>query len=151
MESSKIIKIIDRDIPKPEDLTRVMPIICSDSLYLINTLKNLGWKDRGGNRSLDFLRKAIFTKLILTKNYDPNGNVGYCDQLNCDSCIQYIKPNSIWECHSSVSPTFELVISNNKNVSEPRNNDGRDFCYWCNIKTQKRGDGAYDICPKCGK
>jgi hypothetical protein len=35
-------------------------------------------------------------------------------------------------------------------VSTPRNNDGRSECFWCSgVKTQKRGGGAYDVCPKC--
>jgi hypothetical protein len=36
---------------------------------------------------------------------------------------------------------------------EPKNNDGRDRCFWCNVAT-KRIEGfsnVYNICPKCGK
>jgi len=33
----------------------------------------------------------------------------------------------------------------------PRNNDGRNTCFWCHIPTDKRGSGMYDICPKCGR
>ena len=33
----------------------------------------------------------------------------------------------------------------------PKNNDGRDTCFWCRIPTAKRGGGAYDVCPKCGR
>ena len=33
----------------------------------------------------------------------------------------------------------------------PRNNDGRNTCFWCHIPTAKRGGGAYDLCPKCGR
>lgn len=37
-----------------------------------------------------------------------------------------------------------------ESVNEPpRNNDGLSMCYWCNVPTQKRGGGAYDVCPKC--
>jgi hypothetical protein len=36
-------------------------------------------------------------------------------------------------------------------ISAPKNNDGRENCFWCLIPTQKRGNGAYDICPKCGR
>jgi hypothetical protein len=35
--------------------------------------------------------------------------------------------------------------------SEPKNNDGRMECFWCNVPTQKRGGGMYDVCPKCGR
>jgi len=35
--------------------------------------------------------------------------------------------------------------------SEPRNNDGRESCFWCSIPTAKRGGGMYDVCPKCGR
>jgi hypothetical protein len=42
-----------------------------------------------------------------------------------------------------------------KDKSEPKNNDGRDECYWCRPtqKTQKkpRLNGYYDICPQCKK
>lgn len=41
----------------------------------------------------------------------------------------------------------ELIASG----PEPRNNDGRAICFWCNINTQKRGGGLYDVCPKCGR
>lgn len=36
-------------------------------------------------------------------------------------------------------------------IPTPRNNDGRAICFWCNVPTQKRGGGLYDVCPKCGK
>ena len=35
--------------------------------------------------------------------------------------------------------------------AEPRNNDGRESCFWCSVPTAKRGGGAYDVCPKCGR
>lgn len=28
----------------------------------------------------------------------------------------------------------------------PKNNDGRDRCFWCNEKTRKAGGGKYDVC-----
>lgn len=36
---------------------------------------------------------------------------------------------------------------------EPRNNDGRSTCWWCNSPTRKAGGGQYDICTnkECGK
>jgi len=34
---------------------------------------------------------------------------------------------------------------------DPRNNDGRSECFWCHVPTGKRGGGAYDVCPKCGR
>jgi hypothetical protein len=33
----------------------------------------------------------------------------------------------------------------------PKNNDGRSTCFWCCVSTAKRGGGAYDVCPKCGR
>ncbi len=38
-------------------------------------------------------------------------------------------------------------------LGEPRNNDGRNTCWWCGIKTKKvQGfTSEYDICPKCEK
>ena len=37
-------------------------------------------------------------------------------------------------------------------TAQPRNNDGRTECFWCpGTRTQKRGGGMYDVCPKCGR
>lgn len=38
-------------------------------------------------------------------------------------------------------------------VIEPKNNDGRDFCFWCGIRTEKKQlfNSFYNICPKCRK
>lgn len=35
----------------------------------------------------------------------------------------------------------------------PKNNDGRDRCFWCDTPTEKRQGlmELYDFCPKCGK
>ena len=46
-------------------------------------------------------------------------------------------------------PPEEIVIADSK---EPRHNDGREYCWWCNSKTVKRGlYGEYDVCEECGK
>lgn len=48
-----------------------------------------------------------------------------------------------------------LILVENCSVQQsipaPRNNDGRTTCFWCNVPTQLRGGGAYNVCPKCGK
>ncbi len=33
--------------------------------------------------------------------------------------------------------------------SEPRNNDGRDQCWWCGGALRKAGGGQYDYCEAC--
>lgn len=40
-----------------------------------------------------------------------------------------------------------------KHGPEPRNNDGREYCWWCWRWTEKRLGlkETYDICPKCNK
>jgi len=54
--------------------------------------------------------------------------------------------------YASAPGTPCLFLSVSSAGSEPRNNDGRQECFWCaGIKTQKRGGGLYDVCPKCGK
>jgi len=37
--------------------------------------------------------------------------------------------------------------------SAPRNNDGRETCWWCRSPTRKAGGGFYDVCTAagCGK
>lgn len=51
-----------------------------------------------------------------------------------------------------IEDRFKLVLSCISNTVEPKNNDGRNECFWCpGEKTVKRGLGRYDICPKCGK
>jgi hypothetical protein len=53
-------------------------------------------------------------------------------------------------------PISDIVLAEAENVScsvsiAPKNNDGKNSCFWCNVSTQKRGGGMYDVCPKCGK
>jgi len=69
------------------------------------------------------------------------------------------KADYIWfkyqdgECNGLTPNTKVEVISSAPIMSQnaPRNNDGRTTCFWCNINTQKRGGGLYDVCPKCGR
>lgn len=45
-----------------------------------------------------------------------------------------------------------LLITNDDETSiEPKNNDGRDTCYWCNSRTEKidTGFSVYDYCKEC--
>jgi hypothetical protein len=49
----------------------------------------------------------------------------------------------VFEPAGSVSVSIPVVA--------PRNNDGRNSCFWCSVSTQKRGGGIYDVCPKCGR
>ena len=50
------------------------------------------------------------------------------------------------------TPTLIWYEDSNKPVVGPRNNDGRSECFWCpGVQTEKRGGGAYDLCPKCGR
>jgi len=44
-----------------------------------------------------------------------------------------------------------LFLSTKPDGPEPRNNDGREECFWCCIPTEKRGDDRYDVCPNCGR
>ena len=49
-------------------------------------------------------------------------------------------------------PTLIWHVGSTKFAVEPRNNDGRSECFWCpGVRTEKRGGGAYDLCPKCGR
>lgn len=36
-------------------------------------------------------------------------------------------------------------------LAEPRNNDGRSTCWWCNGATRSAGEGMYDVCTVCGR
>jgi len=61
-----------------------------------------------------------------------------------------------WVAMAGVAQVDGFVISGNSirpavKENEPKNNDGRTNCFWCNLSTEKRGGGQYDVCPKCGK
>lgn len=40
-----------------------------------------------------------------------------------------------------------------KEKEEPKDNDGREECFWCGTKTVKKCllTSSYDECPNCGK
>ena len=64
-------------------------------------------------------------------------------QWTCGGCNAY-----------RIDPFYDVVCVSSSSIapnSGPRNNDGRGRCFWCDVPTQKRGGGAYDICPTCGK
>jgi len=47
---------------------------------------------------------------------------------------------------------FRSWTQTEDSIPEPRNNDGRQECFWCSgMKTSKRGGGMYDVCSKCGR
>jgi len=79
-------------------------------------------------------------------NHWPFGEMQCGAHMNWGGGLCYNMLRNGW-CYSG-----ELLRSGVKVAQEsPRNNDGRSECFWCHIPTGKRGGGAYDICPKCGR
>ena len=61
-----------------------------------------------------------------------------------------------WHVEGLVYWLFEgwLIPLTKEEVNQiaPKNNDGRDSCWWCpGVPTGKRGGGAYDLCLECGR
>lgn len=77
--------------------------------------------------------------------YEDCSDCGHADPTDnpCDSISSNEKLNLFY--------MFDINNINNKADVVPRNNDGRNICYWCNIPTQLRGGGMYNVCPKCGR
>jgi hypothetical protein len=44
-----------------------------------------------------------------------------------------------------------VALVTTKEKEEPKNNDGREACFWCHAKTDlvDSGMGFYNVCPKC--
>ena len=58
----------------------------------------------------------------------------------------------IWWIDKDINKSFIPIGQEQKSFTNaPRNNDGRTTCFWCNVSTEKRGGGMYDVCPKCGQ
>lgn len=136
-----------KDIPTPEDVKN------SEKEFVLHS---------PGNDIFDSLLKALEQKgwiyyfhptgtisytfhIVLTLK----GELAYCFSGDC-------KTNQCtFGCNEKKVLHYDVVFKDNKLDNDPgiipRNNDGRDTCYWCNVPTQKRGNGAYDVCPKCGK
>jgi hypothetical protein len=63
-----------------------------------------------------------------------------------------LEPNGTVAGPTSQRMAETIVFQGWEDVLEPRNNDGRGECFWCpRTKTNKRGGGLYDVCPKCGR
>jgi hypothetical protein len=74
--------------------------------------------------------------------------------------------NSGWQCISTSNQKAKIIVLPGgqafkvgkpkfvgKYVEEPKNNDGRQSCFWCGAPTKKRQgfSAMYDICSACGK
>jgi hypothetical protein len=112
-----------------------------DRSALIKALRQKNWKFRSESIEKNFVVVVLDNPAILNAQ-----NIFLADWCNmiCVCCVN--GPCSAFKEASSL-----LVYRPSINIQEPRNNDGRSICYWCNIQTQKRGNGAYDVCPNCGR
>jgi hypothetical protein len=70
-------------------------------------------------------------------------------KINGKSVTPIISSNNIPDIQGYVSPDVTCGTFKHK----PKNNDGRDTCYWCKAPTKKIQGliDMYDICTKCGK
>lgn len=108
-------------------------------------LKDKGWGfsdlQNLQNPPRDFLKHVILSEASrrLFRN-----EARWCSS-NCDSC------NYCGTCGFCTNNDLFYILKYNGSISsnEPRNNDGRTTCYWCGMRTEKRGMGLYDLCPKC--
>ena len=98
-------------------------------------------------------------RLFVTRVVEKNGkmwdmststNFSYYSDVACR--ISYDIFTLFFEEKSNSDSSWKVLISSFPVISAPKNNDGRETCFWCaGEKTQKRGGGLYDICPKCGR
>lgn len=117
-------------IPKAGDLVRLNPAGCNENMKY----ETYVWE---GTRRVE--------KIVPYKN-DPDYLSIY---LNEGGSFGIKLPEGRHYTNPKDSAPFFLIEGTE---AEPRNNDGRAVCYWCpDTKTQKRGGGMYDVCPKCGK
>lgn len=119
-------------IPKVGDIVRLNPAG-------MGKLKGVtGW-DWGG-------RSKCVKQIILSAD-DPD-YLSIC--LDDGKSVGIYKPDGRFYRNPKGSPPLFLARE-----PEPRNNDGRKTCFWCctvegdPIPTEKRGMGAYDVCPNC--
>jgi hypothetical protein len=62
----------------------------------------------------------------------------------------HVEESMYWFPDEWLAPLTDAEVG--KELCEPRNNDGRALCWWCSgVPTEKRGGGAYDLCPDCGR
>jgi len=74
------------------------------------------------------------------------GALSVGDSLHYDCYLGFRKVNNLG------TPLCVALSNQTKGGSEPRNNDGRQECFWCfGTKTERRGGGMYDVCPRCEK
>ena len=59
----------------------------------------------------------------------------------------------LYESSFSTSSRFSGPAKEPKSGKEPKNNDGREYCYWCNEKTEPLDMWNYfgNVCPRCKK
>lgn len=137
------------DIPTKNSIKREVVTIHCKTQEEYNTLMDkldfLGWRFRSGQRPKE---KDYFYMVR-------SGEMSHINLWKDEGCISICGLNGIDCQHCNYAcgrhEHYDLIINPIKSIQEPKNNDGRITCFWCNISTQKRGNGVYDICPKCGK
>lgn len=125
-------------IPEPEKITNYLIFHTpTKAIYdkLMKILETKGWHWKSGAKPtlLDHFSSHIVLMIEKHICYCINGG-------NCHDCYGPCKGNSHYD-----------ILTSNIQLGSPRNNDGRSICYWCSVPTKKRGNGAYDVCPQCGK
>jgi hypothetical protein len=99
-----------------------------------------------GDQDYDENGKPTWGKVI---SYDTSGTLCRHDGEGWWIRVQW---DTGFSNNYRVDPFHDVVrVSSIDSSISPRNNDGRSKCFWCNMPTQKRGGGIYDVCPKCGK
>ena len=120
---------------------------------IIDALKKSGWKSV-------FILYAD-TELVVTKIYKFQGGVTV--NFTSGICSNYISILEDGTISGATTPDMHKIpvfflISGERdclsNQSVPKNNDGREECFWCPGTKTKQVDTGFSIwnnCPKCGR
>lgn len=116
-------------------------------------------KDMGTN-PLIYLNGILFTRQY---DYEIKGDIltFLYDIKPVNSIINVINPVLLYrevliynkKSFRSVSKEYFSSFNPNININQPKNNDGRSHCFWCNSPTKKvqSFNGSYDVCKNCGR
>lgn len=145
--ATKKMKFFDLVSPKdfkvPKDKYGICIYVQDKEEYdvLMQHLETLGWKFAYGyGASVFYCPTSI--------KYIPEFKYIYLGQFNLKPDIVITLGSTYWDRHHDL---FEI---DNWDIEQaPRNNDGRDICYWCGAPCKQiQGiTNTYTVCTGCGK
>lgn len=137
------------EIPRPEELNGKYYHIRfeeEDLDLLEKAFLDKGWEFWGDDQK-EIGQMNLDSQYRRAPKQPSNKVCGRCTSYDCGQCYKM----DHCDYFGGENGVFCYFVTENTHVEAPRNNDGRLMCYWCNIPTQLRGGGMYNVCPRCGK